>query len=75
MTEKFNWLDVEDLGYELNEAYPDLNPIELRFTKLRDLIEGLACFEAEEGHNVNESILEAIQGKWYEEFLEAKGDA
>ncbi len=75
MADKLNWLDIDALGFELCEVYPEINPIELRFTKLRDLIEGLDCFEAEEGHPVNEAILEAVQSKWYEEFLDAKGDA
>ncbi len=73
MDESLNWLDVTDLGFELNQAYPGQNPLELRFTQLRDMVEALENFQAQEGHPVNEAILEAIQSCWHEEYLDAQG--
>lgn len=70
MNNKFSWTDVEDIGLELYEKYPDRNPLEVRFTELRDLVKSLDDFEPAEGQVVNEKILEHIQKYWYEEYLE-----
>ena len=69
----FSWTDVEDLGIELHEAYPDKDPTNVRFTELRELVEKLDCFEPEPGQSVNEQILEAIQAAWIEEHKDAGG--
>jgi len=67
MEDKLSWSDTEDLGLELHEAYPDVDPLTVKFTELRVLVQDLDCFEPEPGHNVNEQILEAIQAAWIEE--------
>lgn len=67
MEDKLSWSDTEDLGLELHEAYPDVDPLTVKFTALRELVEQLDCFEPEPGHNVNEQILEAVQAAWIEE--------
>jgi FeS assembly protein IscX len=64
--EKLHWLDSEELGERLAERYPQRDPLALRFTELRQLVEGLPDFEARPGHPCNEAILEAIQAAWYE---------
>ena len=71
----FGWTDVDEIAIALHEAHPQLDPFQLKFTELRDLVEQLAGFEAEPGHNVNEQILEAIQVAWQEEIDDADGEA
>ncbi|MEM6552792.1 MAG: Fe-S cluster assembly protein IscX [Planctomycetota bacterium] len=68
-----SWTDVEDLGLELFEAHPAIDPTTVRFDRLRDLVEGLEQFEPEAGQRVNEQILEAIQAAWIEEHAEGGG--
>ena len=68
MTHKhFHWLDVDEIGLRLHNAHPGLDPLTVRFTKLRRLVEQLAGFREEPGHPVNEKILETIQQRWHEE--------
>lgn len=67
---KITWTDVEDIGIALYEAHPDRDPLSLRFTELRNLVENLPEFEPKPGQSVNEKILEQIQKFWYEEFLD-----
>ncbi len=74
MPPKLTWTDVEDLGLELAERYPDRDPFALRFTELRQLIESLPNFDAKPGQHVNETILEAIQTAWNDERIDANGD-
>ena len=75
MPDKLKWTDVEDIGIELSEKHPDVDPLTVRFTDLRRMVEDLDEFEAEPGHHVNEQILEAIQAAWYEEYQDAGGQA
>jgi FeS assembly protein IscX len=74
MPDKLHWLDVDDIAEQLLEKYPDRDPLSVRFTELRQMVESLHDFEAQPGHPVNEKILETIQAKWYEEKLDAGGD-
>jgi FeS assembly protein IscX len=61
----FGWLDVEEIAELLFAKHGQVDPLRLRFTELRRLVEGLEGFEADEDHPVNEKILETIQGHWY----------
>ena len=72
--DKLHWKDIEDLGIRLCEEHPGVDPLKVRFTELRKLVEGLADFEEQPGHPCNESILEAIQAAWIEEKQGAKRD-
>lgn len=65
--DKLNWKDFEDIALELDEQHPDINPMTVRFTDLRRLVEELENFQAAPGQQVNEQILEAIQAAWIEE--------
>lgn len=67
MPDTFHWLDVDRIGEELAERHPDRDPLTVRFTELRALVEALPGFAPEPGHPVNERILEAIQARWIEE--------
>lgn len=64
-----HWTDVEDIGYALWEAEPELDPLTLRFTVLIDKVLALPGFQGERD-KCNEKILEAIQMIWLEEFRE-----
>jgi len=70
MPEMITWTDVEEIGIQLYEAHRQIDPLTVRFTQLRQMVQALPGFESQPGHNVNESILEAIQAAWYEEFQE-----
>ena len=63
----FHWLDVQRIGEELAEHYPDIDPLTISFPKLRDLVMGLPGFQAQPDHPSNERILEAVQQSWIDE--------
>jgi FeS assembly protein IscX len=59
------WIDVEDIAESLEESYPDLDIMKLRFTDLHKYILNLDEFD-DAPEKSNEKILEAIQAAWYE---------
>lgn len=63
---KLKWTDSEDLALALQEAHPDADPLQVRFTELRDWVIELPEFDDDPASS-NESKLEAIQMAWYEE--------
>lgn len=65
----FGWLDTLRIAEELADAHPEVDPLALRFTALRGMVEKLSGFLEEPGHPVNERILETIQAQWNEEHL------
>jgi len=69
----FSWSDIDEIAYQLTEAHPSVAPAGVKFTDLRAMVEALEGFAAEEGHSVNEQILEAIQANWIEEVEDAGG--
>lgn len=60
------WTDSEDIGIALHETYPDVDPLTLRFTDLRQRVLALPGFDDDPAAS-NEARLEAIQMAWYEE--------
>jgi FeS assembly protein IscX len=60
------WTDAEDLGLALHEKFPDLDPLAVRFTDLRERVLALPGFDDDPAAS-NESRLEAIQMAWYDE--------
>jgi len=64
------WTDAEDIGIALTEKLPDLDPLTVRFTDLRQHVLGLEDF-ADDPKASNEPKLEAIQMAWYEEWKDA----
>jgi FeS assembly protein IscX len=74
MGNTFHWLDVERIAEELCDAHPDLDPAEVNFVDLRNLVRELDGFEERPGHPVNERILEAIQQHWIEEREGIEGE-
>jgi FeS assembly protein IscX len=63
------WTDSEDIGIALQEKFPDLDPLTVRFTDLREKVLQLHGFD-DDPQASNEPKLEAIQMAWYEEWQE-----
>jgi FeS assembly protein IscX len=63
------WTDSEAIALALAGKFPDLDPLTLRFTDLRERVLALAGFD-DDPKASNEPKLEAIQMAWYEEFQE-----
>jgi FeS assembly protein IscX len=64
---KLTWLDAEDIGMALYEAFPDTDPLTVRFTDLHKLVLDIEDF-GDEPAKSNEGKLEAIQMAWFEEW-------
>ncbi len=60
------WTDTIDIAIALEERYPDVDNINLRYTDLHRWICELPDFKDEPGKS-NEKILEAIQMAWIDE--------
>lgn len=63
------WTDAEEIALLLQESDPELDPLSVRFTDLRDRVLALEEFE-DDPARVSEKVLEAIQMAWYEEWQE-----
>ena len=59
------WKDIEDIVEALQLAKPDVDPLSVRYTDLRDWIAALPEWE-DDIHLSNEAKLEAVQMAWYE---------
>jgi FeS assembly protein IscX len=67
MATNLSWDDAEDIGIMLVEKFPDVDPLTVRFTDLHDWVVALPGF-SDDPKASNESLLEAIQMKWHEEY-------
>ncbi len=68
---KLRWQDSEDIGIELFEKFPEIDPLTLRFTDLHQKVTELHDFE-DDPKASNEGILEGIQMAWHEEYQDAQ---
>ncbi|MGH9523491.1 MAG: Fe-S cluster assembly protein IscX [Terriglobales bacterium] len=66
MAAELHWEDAEEIGYQLAEAHPNTNPLEVRFTDLHKMITELPTF-VDDPAKSSEGKLEAIQMAWNEE--------
>jgi len=66
------WGDVEAIGIALAEKFPDVDPLTVRFTDLRERVMALDGFD-DDPKKSNEPKLEAIQMAWHEEYTDAQG--
>ncbi|WP_263410808.1 Fe-S cluster assembly protein IscX [Terriglobus tenax] len=71
MPREIEWTDSEEIGIQLQEKFPDLDPLTIRFTDLHKYVTELPGFIGDPAKS-NEGILEAIQMAWYEEFKDAQ---
>lgn len=63
------WIDSENIGIALLERFPEVEPLTVRFTDLREKVINLEGFD-DDPKTSNEPKLEAIQMAWYEEWKE-----
>ena len=61
------WDNAEDIGIELYEKYPDIDPLTVRFTDLHRYVTELDGFTDDPAKS-SEGKLEAIQMAWHEEW-------
>ena len=60
------WTDVNEIAIELCDGYPDVDPLSVRFTDLRDWVMALDNFD-DDPERCGEKVLEAIQMAWLDE--------
>jgi FeS assembly protein IscX len=72
MPREIHWTDAEEIGIQLYEKFPDVDPLTVRFTDLHRYVTELEGF-ADDPQKSNEARLEAIQMAWHEEFEDANG--
>ena len=60
------WSDYADIAIMLEEKYPTVDNVNLRYTDLHKWVMDLECFD-DDPQKSNEKILEAIQMAWIEE--------
>lgn len=70
---KFKWDQAEEIAEVLAENHPGLNPMQVRFTDLRQWVIDLDEFD-DEPDAATEGKLEAIQMAWNELYDENSGD-
>ncbi len=58
------WIDTDEIGYQLSEKFPQLDPLSVRFTDMRQWV--LELDEFDDQAESTESALEAIQMAWLE---------
>jgi FeS assembly protein IscX len=68
---KLTWAQAEDIGLALLDKYPDLDPLQVRFTDLHKWVVELEDF-GDDPTKSNEAKLEAIQMAWYEEWQDSQ---
>jgi FeS assembly protein IscX len=71
MPREIEWTDAEEIGMQLAEKFPSLDPLTVRFTDLHRYVTELDGF-ADDPKMSNESRLEAIQMAWYAEFQDSQ---
>lgn len=63
---KLKWTDSIDIALALEDLYPEVDNINLRYTDLHKWIVQLPDFD-DDAEKSNEKILEAIQMAWIDE--------
>jgi FeS assembly protein IscX len=69
MPKQLTWDDAEDIGILLSEAYPEMDPLTVRFTDLHTFVIELPDFK-DDPKKSTEGKLEAIQMAWHAEVLD-----
>ena len=60
------WSDSQEIALELMEQHPDVDPLKLHFTELRQWVLALDNFTDDPAH-CGERVLEGIQMAWLDE--------
>jgi len=61
------WTDTIEITIELSETHPDVDPMTIRFTDLKQWVMALPEFD-DDPDRCGERILEAIQMAWLDEL-------
>ncbi len=69
MPKALTWNDAVDIGIELSEKHPEIDPLTVRFTDLHRYVVELADFH-DDPTKSSEGKLEAIQMAWHEEYTD-----
>ena len=69
MPPTFDWDDVDEIGIQLADKYPDTDPLTVRFTDLHKWVCELPNFTGDPKLS-NEGKLEGIQMAWHEEYTD-----
>jgi FeS assembly protein IscX len=72
MPREILWTDAEEIGIQLQEKFPGLDPLTVRFTDLHRYVTELEGLCRRPG-KIQRVALEAIQMAWHEEFEDARG--
>lgn len=64
-----DWSMAEEIGIALQEKFPGVDPLTVRFTDLHKMVVELEDF-SDDALASNEAKLEAIQMAWHEEFTD-----
>jgi FeS assembly protein IscX len=68
----FTWEDAEEIAQALLAKYPNQDPMQVRFTDLRQWVTQLEGFAGDPAAS-SEGALESIQMAWWEEWKEVGG--
>ncbi|MBT7308107.1 MAG: Fe-S cluster assembly protein IscX [Gammaproteobacteria bacterium] len=60
------WTDIQDIAIELDELYPQSDPLTINFVDLHAWVQALDGFSDDPARG-GEKVLEAIQMAWIEE--------
>ena len=71
MAQQLTWENAEEIGIQLQEKFPEIDPLTVRFTDLHKYVTELDTFSGDPARS-NEGKLEAIQMAWYEEYKDAQ---
>jgi FeS assembly protein IscX len=63
------WTDITRIAEELNDKFPDVDPLTVRFVDLHNWVVELDGFDDDHSRG-GEKVLEAIQMAWIEEARE-----
>lgn len=69
--QNLSWQDTEEIGIQLYEKFPEIDPLTVRFTDLHRYVTELTGF-SDDPKKSNEKILEAIQMAWHEEYQDGQ---
>ena len=62
----YRWVDSLEIALDLIELHPEVDPMQLHFTELREWVLALENFDDDPKH-CGERVLEAIQLAWIAE--------
>ena len=63
---EMKWSDINDIAIDLEDAHPDADVVNLRFTDVWKWVQDLPSFD-DDPQKSNEKVLEAIQMAWLDE--------